>query len=850
MPKRSQPPSSRVILLDSPASQLEVLQERRRVLELELEQRAIDQRERQLLETEARTQAITRRHEQLAYALNDTPHPLPEDGVDYERARQDRDLLESYGAYGWLDTFGPGGEASTWGQPLGYGMQPYLNPLSTRVDRAKGRDRPFVITEIDLGFIRGIARIVCQVNCPAQGVLRNLVNYTVGGRGFQYAFAPKRVGDKPVDGLMAAVQEVLDEFLERTKWCGAMGKEGELLMRTRRDGEYFLQTHCDHVGRTDLRIIEPEQITEQGASDWTAEALADYGVDVGQSRIDCTFGMLTAAHDVTTVYGASAWFDDLGESDFLPAASLQHFKLSDTNIKRGISDFYGALKYLQKSDNLLTKTADGASFQAAIAGIRKHMEGVTRDDVAAFRASKTDYTNTAYMPGGGSRTFNNYGYPGASLLDMPFGMDWVDPPPGHERGPAFVDVAQAMLRWVATQWAMPEFMISGDSSNANYSSTLVSEAPFVKNIQALQFGYGSYWHDLMWLVIGNAARYGRFDRFGEAGSYWAIRKMLKLHVSFPTIETRDRKSETDRLKVLDDDGVISRKKRAAEEGYDYDEEVAAGAKPKPSEITAKADQMDSSGAVTSLAEPKNGERAGTGDKVPARQPQPDDKPEANPTETASAVQPSAMVDINGYGQAAGLVRERRKLHETAPDIRAAIKAAADATERNPTDAQKESGNYRMGRFSWYGLPVTIESPKGATRRKGDDWSIRMPAHYGYFRRTESGADGDAVDVFIGPDPESQLVFVVDQVRADGSFDEHKCLIGYLNETDALEAYKSAYPDGWKVGPIAAMTLGQFKEWLAGGDTSKPLALHESAPPITAAGRLARRAAELWETEYP
>lgn len=663
--------------------ELELTRERRRVLELERERQGLADDERRLLETQSRN----RRLESL---FEDTPYPIAEDGVDYgqvaraKRLFESRELHEAYGAYDYLDIIGPGGWASTWGQPLGSGMQSYLNPLSTRVDRAQGRDRPFVITEVDLGFIRGVARIVCEINCPAKGALRGLVNYTVGGRGFQYTVANKSQKRKAPDGLIEAVQEVVDEFIERVKWSGALGKEGELVRRWFRDGEYFLASHCDRVGRTDLRIIEPEQITEQGAEYWTRESLADYGLDIGAMDLDRTFGSLTPSHDVNSPIGYNAWFDDLGESEFLSAESLQHFKLSDTNIKRGISDFYGAVKWLQRSDSLLTKTAGGAAIQAAIAGIRKHAAGVTKDDVSAFRASKTDYTTTAYMPGGSSRQFTNYSYPDGTILDIGFGLDWVDPPQGADRGPAFVEVAQAMLRWVATQWQMPEFLISSDASNNNYASSLVSEAPFVKNVQGLQFGFGAMWHDLIWRVIYNAARYGRFDRFGEFGSYYSLKKTLKLHLSFPTIETRDRTEETQRLKILSDDGVIALETRASEEGFDLSEEQAKGAKQRPAEITAKADAMDPSGGVAGLAgqDGKGGEPKPHDDHQPGAGPAQKMPGEAQPQQQQQAARTEKKHPTPAADQAAATESSRPVKPEDA-------ESDADLTESDDSQVNRQ-----------------------------------------------------------------------------------------------------------------------------------------------------------------
>ena len=99
----------------------------------------------------------------------------------------------------------------------------------------------------------------------------------------------------------------------------------------------------------------------------------------------------------------------------------------------------------------------------------------------------------------------------------------------------------------------------------------------------------------------------------------------------------------------------------------------------------------------------------------------------------------------------------------------------------------------------------------------------MPWDYGYIRRTE-GRDGDHVDIFLGPDLASELVFVVDQVTTAGRFDEHKCLIGFSNREEAEAGYLAAFEPGWKgLGATTAMTLSAFKTWLKKGDTKQRVA---------------------------
>ncbi len=141
----------------------------------------------------------------------------------------------------------------------------------------------------------------------------------------------------------------------------------------------------------------------------------------------------------------------------------------------------------------------------------------------------------------------------------------------------------------------------------------------------------------------------------------------------------------------------------------------------------------------------------------------------------------------------------------------------------PTDAQKEAGNYKKGHVTLSGLDVAIENPAGSKRRP--EWPA-LKSHYGYVKRTE-GADGDHVDVFIKPGTPLDYdgpVFVVDQRTKDGGFDEHKVMIGWPDEAAARAGYLENYTKGWDgIQGIAPMTMDGFKAWLRDGDTTKPVA---------------------------
>lgn len=148
-----------------------------------------------------------------------------------------------------------------------------------------------------------------------------------------------------------------------------------------------------------------------------------------------------------------------------------------------------------------------------------------------------------------------------------------------------------------------------------------------------------------------------------------------------------------------------------------------------------------------------------------------------------------------------------------------IREAAEYTESDPTDAQIKAGNYKKGRFSWNGMQIVIENPRGSTRRgvasSGEIWRREMTAHYGYISGTK-GTDGDQVDVFMGRNPESEVVFVIEQLNTDSTFDEIKVILGCTNYRSAKSLYLSNYPSGWRVGNIKTMTICDFKEWLNNG----------------------------------
>lgn len=166
-----------------------------------------------------------------------------------------------------------------------------------------------------------------------------------------------------------------------------------------------------------------------------------------------------------------------------------------------------------------------------------------------------------------------------------------------------------------------------------------------------------------------------------------------------------------------------------------------------------------------------------------------------------------------------------------------IEAARAEVDQNPTEAQKEAGNYKKGHVKIDGYDVTIENPKGSVRSgkdaDGNEWSVTMNNDYGYIRGTE-GVDGDHIDVFLSDNPETGDVFVIDQVNPDGTFDEHKVMYGFKSALAAKRAYMANYSKDWTgLGNITRVSKEEFKKWVNSSHRkTKPFAEYKSVVPVS------------------
>lgn len=183
--------------------------------------------------------------------------------------------------------------------------------------------------------------------------------------------------------------------------------------------------------------------------------------------------------------------------------------------------------------------------------------------------------------------------------------------------------------------------------------------------------------------------------------------------------------------------------------------------------------------------------------------------------------PGTYYEVDGK-QFGDLQEVVRHLDGAEQPLSAKIKTASADVNTEPTEAQKEAGNYKKGHVQVGTFDITIEQPEGSVRKgtdaNGKQWESKMHNTYGYFRGTE-GVDGDHIDVFLSNDIDGwngRKVYVVDQYNPDGSFDEHKVMLGFNDMDEAKSDYLANYEKGWEDGRrivVSATNLEDFEKWI-------------------------------------
>ena len=143
-----------------------------------------------------------------------------------------------------------------------------------------------------------------------------------------------------------------------------------------------------------------------------------------------------------------------------------------------------------------------------------------------------------------------------------------------------------------------------------------------------------------------------------------------------------------------------------------------------------------------------------------------------------------------------------------------------------------SGHPLQGQTKVHGMDISIENKKGSARsgvdKDGHEWHTKMHYDYGYIRGTV-GVDKDHLDAYVGPSPESEIVYIVNQNDpVTGDFDEQKVMLGFNSEAEAKAAYLKQYDRPGFFGDIVKMDIDTFKEEAFNpGNKGKPIKRREN-----------------------
>lgn len=130
------------------------------------------------------------------------------------------------------------------------------------------------------------------------------------------------------------------------------------------------------------------------------------------------------------------------------------------------------------------------------------------------------------------------------------------------------------------------------------------------------------------------------------------------------------------------------------------------------------------------------------------------------------------------------------------------------------DAKPTKDNTR----EFAGLPIVVEWDEGEIRHgkteEGKEWERIMMAPYGYIKDTVGAGDKEGVDVYLGANENAPNVYVIEQLKDDGSFDEYKSMLGFDTEDEAVDMYCKHYPKSWRderLGTVETFPIQEFKE---------------------------------------
>ena len=459
-------------------------------------------------------------------------------------------------------------------------------------DRLEGDCLPAYQTEEDHLGILDRCRGLKDFDSISIGVGQALCSYVIGGQ-WEYEVESSDP-DKPAQKeLLSKVETLWKKTLNDLRW----------------DVDFLPKYYCDSIedgeritafyptrNQVKLDVIFPEQITQpnnsNGLDNWLGYSSEltnwKYGVHV-RKNID------SGRFDYKNQLGVFASNDEGQRSwEYLPnwpqpnleSLRFGHFKRNNIHHRaaRGLSDYYpvsGELEINYKGARNLNKSL---SVQAAIALIIKRNSTIqgTKTEVAGNAINEITRLRGAGRSGSSS-SYDLYQrrVEGGSIIETDSNSEYSDGPTASDSQHNMIELSQFIGRRLSVRWNMPEFIYTGDASNNNYASSLVSHSPFIKYCTFQQAMVICDVRDIFWRIMRAYYIMGYFSPY----DWKEIRETIELEISCPEIDVTDPDKKTARYKTLFDSGIIDRETWAAKEGLPAPPEQPEGVDLDPSSTT-------------------------------------------------------------------------------------------------------------------------------------------------------------------------------------------------------------------------------------------------------------------------
>jgi len=436
------------------------------------------------------------------------------------------------------------------------------------------------------------------------------LSYHPGGRGLLETMETFVIGDSMrvlSSDENSDVQDYWDEWADLNSWDM---RSKEVFRRYLRDGEDFLRWFKpeNQDGHLLLRFVEPNEIVDPaGRDNWGNHS---WGIETDPDDVEKVinyyrnYGRIAEGGIVT---------EDKWEQ--IPADQMDHFKCQvDSNVKRGRSWLLGVGKYIRMHEQWLEQRFQLNRMRNLFAVIG-NIKGVSTTDVATIKGK---FTDTSGKTASGEGTPKKM--PSNAMMLLQKGVDWDLKSLNINASDAKEDGRNIQLL-ISVATGLTEYIVRGDASNANFSSSMVSESPMVKMFQK----YQDIWKYMQNVVHARVIRHGIVigklpamstittegqrrilareiriaRRQGRSHLIEAITELaqptltrlketkegqeeiptrLDCQVEFPPLIHRDILQETQALAIHQDREWASRQTCAATMGYDPDQESAEIAK--------------------------------------------------------------------------------------------------------------------------------------------------------------------------------------------------------------------------------------------------------------------------------